>query len=117
MAAMKMIKACLATIWLRFSTKTAFDSLTDELQYSSGVADRLIEHHKLDSAIAFIKPQMVGRNRVNRLKRIGFREDRTYIIDGFRRRSLSFSGITAAEPRAAEAQHDNHDPVLGRHGR
>ena len=112
---MKMAKACLAPIWLRFSTKSAFDSFTDELQYSSGVAHRLIEHHKLDPAVAFVKPQMVGGNRVNRLKRVGFCEDQTYVRERFWRRNLSFSGITAAEPRAAETQHDNHDPVLGRH--
>ena len=112
---MKMVIACLATIRLRLDTKTAFDSFADELQYGSGVVHRFIEHQEQDPAIAFVKPQMVGRVRVNRLIRIGFREDSTYVRDGFRSRSRSFSGITAAEPRATEAQHDNHDPDLGRH--
>ena len=57
---MKMVIARLATIRLRLDTKTAFDSFTDEQQYGSGVAHRLIEHHELNPAIAFVKPQVVG---------------------------------------------------------
>jgi hypothetical protein len=71
---MKMGIACLPTIWLRFDTKTAFDALAYPLQYCSGIAHWLVEHHELESAIAFVQPQMVGRVRVYRLKRIDFYE-------------------------------------------
>src|SRR5687768_9280243 len=115
---MKMVKACLPTIRLRFGTKPTFDTFADEQQYCSGVAHWLIEHHEPDPAIAFVKPQMVGQVRVYRLKRIGLCEDWTYILHGFWRGSLSFSCMTAAEPCAAEKtyQNDTHDPDLGIHG-
>ena len=99
---MKMVKACLATIGLGFDTKCGFDALTDEEQFGRRVADGLVEHHKLDPAIAFIQPQMVGRVRVYGLKRIGFYEDCTNFVGGFWRGSRSFCGMTAAEPYAAE---------------
>ena len=79
---MKMEIACFPTIWLRFGTKTAFDALAYPLQYCSGIAHRLVEHHELDLAIAFVQPEMVGRVRVYRLKRIGFYEDWTDIVYG-----------------------------------
>ena len=114
---MKMVKACLPTIRLRFGTKPAFDTLTDQQQLCSGIAHWLIEHHELHPAIAFVQPQMVGRVRVYRLKRIGFYEDRTDIVGGFRRGSRSFSGMTAVEPYVAEQpyQNDTCDPDFGMH--
>src|SRR5437899_695995 len=51
---MKMGKACLPTIRLRFGTKTAFDAFAYPLQYGRGIAHGLIEHHELDPAIAFV---------------------------------------------------------------
>ena len=85
---MKMVIACLPTIRLRFGTKPTFDTFTDEQQYGSGVAHWLIEHHELDPAIAFVKPQMVGQIRVYSLKRIGLYEHRTNILGGFWGESL-----------------------------
>ena len=70
--AMKMVKACLSTIWLRFDAKCAFDALPDEQQFCRRVADGFIEHQELDSAVAFIQPHMVGRVRLYGYKRIGF---------------------------------------------
>src|SRR5215471_8439896 len=114
---MKMGKACLPMIRLRFGTKLAFDALAHPLQDCSGIAHGFIEHQELDPAIAFVQPQMVGRVRVDRLKRIGFYEDRPDIVGGFWRGSRSFSGTTAAEQNAAEQthQHDTQDPDLGSH--
>jgi hypothetical protein len=45
---------------------------------------------------------MVGGVGVYRLKHIGIYEDGTDILGGFWRESCSFSGMTAAEPYAAE---------------
>src|SRR5215472_7920713 len=113
----KMAKAGLPMIRLRFGTKPAFDALADPLQDGRGIAHWLIEHQELDPAMAFVQPQMVGRVRVDRLKRIGFDEDRPDIGGSIWRGSRSFAGTTAADPHTAEQthQHDTHDPDLGNH--
>src|SRR5262249_47594181 len=70
----KMVKACLAAIGLGFDTECTFDSLTDEQQFCRGIAYGLIEHQELDPAVAFIQPHMVGWVRLNRYKRIRFKD-------------------------------------------
>ena len=104
---MKMGKAGLPMIRLRFGTKPAFDALADPLQDGRGIAHGLIEHQELDPALAFVQPQMVGRVRVDRLKRVGFEEDRPDVGGGFWRGSRAFAGLTAADPDAAE-----HPPTM-----
>ena len=79
---MKMGKAGLSMIRLRVGAKAAFDALAHPLQYGSGVAHWLVEHHELHPTIAFIKPQMVGRVWVYGLKRISLYKDCTEIIGG-----------------------------------
>ena len=97
---MKMVKACLPTIRLRFGAKPTFDALADELQHCSRIAYGLIEHQELNPAIAFIEPHMVGGVGVYRLKRIRFKEGRTDIFGDFWGGSRSFAGMTTGQPCA-----------------
>jgi len=77
---MKMVKPRLSAIGLRFDAELTFDSLTDEEQFRRGVAHGFIEHHELDTTMAFVQPQMVGWVWAYRLKRIGFYQDCADII-------------------------------------
>ena len=110
---MKMVKACLPPIRLRFGTKPTFDTFTYEQQLCSGVAHELIEHHELDPAVTFVQPQMIGQIRVYSLKRIGHDEDRTDILGGFWRGSRSFPGMTAAEAHIWGFTSSGSDHFLG----
>src|SRR5262245_14440086 len=109
---MKMVKACLPTIRLRFGAKPTFDALADELQHCSRIAYGLIEHQELHPPIAFIKPHMVGSVGVYRLKCIRFKKGQTDIFGGFWGGSRSLASMTAAEPYATENtyKNDTHDP-------
>ena len=58
--AVKMVKARLPTIGLRFDTKCAFHALTDEQQFCRGIAHGFIEHQELDPPVAFVKPETIA---------------------------------------------------------
>ena len=66
---------------------------------------------ELRAAVTFVQPQMVGRVRMDRLKRIGFEKGLTDTCGNLLRGRRPLCGITAADPHAAEHQYCEQDFV------